>query len=80
MSKQTVTFELPDAILARFSQLCLDNDKVKNELFAEMVVRHIEDIEDGVAADLSLAELKDGAPTMTLDALMDKHGIHDLDH
>lgn len=49
---QTVSFELPDTMIAMLNQLCVDNERVKNTLVKELVIRYLEDVEDGIAARL----------------------------
>jgi predicted DNA-binding protein len=75
---QTVSFELPDAVVAMLDQLCLANHTLKSALFKELVVRYIEDIEDGVAAKQALLEMQDESPWHTLEDIMREHALDSL--
>ncbi|MDX2074595.1 MAG: hypothetical protein SFX19_09585 [Alphaproteobacteria bacterium] len=66
---QIVSFELPDAVVQMFDQLCLENKAAKNAIFQELVVRYLEDVEDGIAANLMLEESGDSSNWKSLDDL-----------
>jgi len=66
---QTVSFELPDTVVQMFDQLCLANKAAKNAIFQELVMRYLENIEDGIAARLALEESGDPSSWKSLDDL-----------
>lgn len=71
---QTISIELPDALIADFDRVCLENNKIRQTVLQELVTRYLEDIEDAAIAEyiLSLDE-----PTIPLAEIEKKYGLAD---
>lgn len=71
---QTITVELPDALVSDFDRMCLENNKIRQSVLQELITRYLEDIEDVAIAEyvLSLNE-----PTIPLAEIERKYGLAD---
>lgn len=69
---QTISIELPDALVTDFDRVCLENNKIREAVLKELMTRYLEDIEDAAIAEyvLSLDE-----PTIPLDKLRTELGL-----
>ena len=66
---QTVSFELPDAVVQLLDQLCLESKTAKNAILQELILRYLEDVEDGITAKFMLEESGDSSTWKSLDDL-----------
>ncbi|MEK6747249.1 MAG: hypothetical protein ABL867_02945 [Rickettsiales bacterium] len=71
---QTISIELPDALVTDFDRVCLENNKIRQSVLQELMTRYLEDIEDAAIAEyvLSLDE-----PTIPLSEIEKKYGLAD---
>jgi|CXWL01.1.fsa_nt_gi metal-responsive CopG/Arc/MetJ family transcriptional regulator len=69
---QTISVELPDALIADFDRVCLENNKIRQSVLQELMTRYLEDIEDAAIAEyvLSLDE-----PTIPIEKLRTELGL-----
>jgi len=71
---QTIPIELPDKLAAMLDSVCLENNKVRQEVVKELVLRYLEDIED--AADAARI-LDKNETTISLEDIERKYGLAD---
>ncbi len=69
---QTITVELPDALVSDFDRMCLENNKIRQSVLQELITRYLEDIDDAAVSEyvLSLNE-----PTIPLEKLRVELGL-----
>ncbi|PYE86564.1 type II toxin-antitoxin system RelB family antitoxin [Phyllobacterium leguminum] len=71
-----LALRLPPNIEKRLEKLARNEGKTKNEFALEVLMNHMEDLEDLAIAEQRIAE---GGPTISLDEVMKKYAEIDKD-
>jgi len=69
---QNVSINLPDELVFRFDQICLENNQIRQNVLQELMTRYLEDIEDSNEA---MRVIERNEPTTSINNLRIELGL-----